>query len=213
MSNAKRTTTNATVKEATETVDSSSSRTALMEAALALMAEKGYHGTSMSDLEAVSGLGRSSIYHYVRGKEALLAEICSESVRRQVRIARTIVEKGGPARDALYCLIKSLVTEIVRNRQRNLVANREVAFLTGEYRKSVFKLRAEYEECWRTVLQRAAAEGLIDEFSEFDMNAILGMVNYAAIWLHRVPGEKVDTMAARFTRIALQGIASEAARL
>lgn len=211
MSNGKRTTTNATAKDATETVDSSS-RTALMEAALALMAEKGYHGTSMSDLEAVSGLGRSSIYHYVRGKEALLAEICNESVRRQVRIARTIVEKGGPARDALYCLIKSLVTEIIRNRQRALVNMREVVFLTGEYRKSVFKLRAEYEECWRTVLQRAAAEGLIDEFSEFDMNAILGMVNYAAIWLHRVPGEKVDTMAARFTTIALQGIASEGAK-
>ncbi len=53
---------------------------------------------------------------------------------------------------------------------------------------------------------RTAAEGLIEEFSEFDMNAILGMVNYAAIWIHRVPGEKVATMAARFTTIALQGI-------
>lgn len=189
----------------TETTDSSS-RAALMEAAVALMAEKGYHGTSMSDLEAVSGLGRSSIYHYVRSKEALLAEICSESTRRQAQIARTIVERGGPARDALYCLILSLVTEIIRNRQRALVSLREMTFLTGENRKGVLKLRAEYEDHWRTVLRRAAAEGLIEEFSEFDMNAILGMVNYAAIWIHRVPGEKVATMAARFTTIALQGI-------
>lgn len=176
------------------------------------MAEKGYHGTSMSDLEAVSGLGRSSIYHYVRGKEALLAEICSESVRRQVQIARKIVEKGGPARDALFCLIKSLVTEIIRNRQRALVSMREMNYLTGEYRKNVLKLRAEYEEHWRTVLRRAVAEGLIDEHSEFDMNAILGMVNYSAIWIHRAPGERVDTIAVRFTRIALQGIASEVAQ-
>jgi TetR/AcrR family transcriptional regulator, cholesterol catabolism regulator len=200
---------NTNAKSITTETTESSSRTALMEAAVALMAEKGYHGTSMSDLEAVSGLGRSSIYHYVRGKEALLAEICSESTRRQAQIARTIVEKPGPARDALYCLIKSLVTEIIRNRQRALVSLREMAFLTGEYRKGVLKLRAEYEEHWRTVLQRAAAEGLIYEFSEFDMNAILGMVNYSAIWIHRVPGEKVNTMAERFTTIALQGITSD----
>jgi AcrR family transcriptional regulator len=183
-----------------------SSRETLINAAVALMAEKGYHGTSMSDLEAVSGLGRSSIYHHVRNKEALLAEICSESTRRQAQIAKKIAEKPGPARDALYCLIKSLVTEIIRNRQRALVSLREMTFLTGDYRKSVLRLRSEYEEHWRTVLKRAAAEGIIREYSEFDLNAILGMVNYAAIWIHRVPGERVDTMAERFTTIALHGI-------
>jgi len=200
---------NSNGKSATTEPTDSSSRAALMEAAVALMAEKGYHGTSMSDLESLSGLGRSSIYHYIRGKEALLAEICSESTRRQAQIAKSIVEKSVPARDALYCLIKSLVTEIIRNRQRALVSLREMTYLTGEYRKSVLKLRSEYEEYWRIVLKRAADEKLIDEFSEFDLNAILGMVNYSAIWLHRVPGERVDTMAARFTKIALHGLASQ----
>ena len=183
-----------------------SSREMLINAAAALMAEKGYHGTSMSDLEALSGLGRSSIYHYVRNKEALLAEICSESTRRQVQIAAAIVEEPRPAREALFGLIKSLVIEIIGNRQRALVSLREITFLTGEYRKSVLRLRAEYEEHWRTVLKRAADEKTIRVYSEFHLNAILGMVNYAAIWIHRVPHEKVDTIAERFTHIALHGL-------
>lgn len=183
-----------------------SSRTTLLRAAVALMAEKGYHGTSMSDLEAVSGLGRSSIYHHVRNKEALLAEICSESVRRQAQIARGIAEEAGPAKDALFRLIKALVTETMLNRQSALVSLREIAFLTGEYRKNVLKLRAEYEGYWRTILQRASREGTIGEYSEFDLNAVLGMVNYAAIWIHRVPDQKVESVAQRFMKLALHGL-------
>jgi AcrR family transcriptional regulator len=193
-------------KQATSEPDVTSSREILINAAVALMAEKGYHGTSMSDLEAVSGLGRSSIYHHVRNKEALLAEICSKSTRRQAQIAKSIAEEPLPAREALFRLIKSLVTEIVGNRQRALVSLREMTFLTGEYRKSVLKLRGEYEGHWRTVLKRAAKEKIIREYSEFDLNAILGMVNYAAIWIHRVPDERVDTMAERFTNITLHGL-------
>lgn len=63
----------------------------------------------------------------------------------------------------MYCLIKSLVTEIIRNRQRALVSLREMTFLTGEYRKSVLRLRAEYEGYWRAVLKHAAEEKIIRE--------------------------------------------------
>lgn len=185
-----------------------SSRDTLVKSAIALIAEKGYHGTSMSDLENVSGLGRSSIYHYFKNKEALLAEICSVSTRRQAQIARAIVEENAPAREALFRLINALMTEIIRNRQAALISLREINFLTGEYRSVVLKHRIEYESYWRLVLQRAVKETLIKGFSEFDLNAILGMVNYSAIWIHRVTDQRIETMAERFTLLALHGLVS-----
>jgi len=183
-----------------------SARDLLFKTAIALMSKKGYHGTSMSDLEKGSGLGRSSIYHYVRSKEALLAEICDASTRRQASIAKAIVDAEEPPRTQLFMLIEALVTEIVENRDRALVSLREFHFLKGDYRKSVVANRTEYEGHWRTVLQRCIDEKLIDGFSEFDLNATLGMVNFSAVWMHRAPQESPQRMAERFTALIMKGL-------
>jgi hypothetical protein len=37
-----------------------------------IMCQKGYEGTSMSDIAEAAGLTKAGIYHYIRGKEELL---------------------------------------------------------------------------------------------------------------------------------------------
>ena len=44
-------------------------------AALKLFREKGYHATSMQDIAAAVGLYKGSLYHYIDGKEDLLARV------------------------------------------------------------------------------------------------------------------------------------------
>jgi AcrR family transcriptional regulator len=44
-------------------------------AALRLFREKGYHATSMQDIAAAVGLYKGSLYHYIDGKEELLARV------------------------------------------------------------------------------------------------------------------------------------------
>jgi AcrR family transcriptional regulator len=44
----------------------------LLAVAAAVFLERGYDGTSMEDLARAAGIGKSSIYHHVAGKEALL---------------------------------------------------------------------------------------------------------------------------------------------
>jgi len=38
------------------------------------------------------------------------------------------------------------------------------------------------------------------------MNAVLGMVNYSAIWIHRMPDQKVDDIAERFTMLTIHSL-------
>jgi TetR/AcrR family transcriptional repressor of nem operon len=50
-------------------------RKTLLRNSLSVFKEKGYNGTSMSDLAKANGLLKGSIYHYIEGKEALMLEV------------------------------------------------------------------------------------------------------------------------------------------
>lgn len=53
----------------------SDKRTAILEATLALISERGFHNTPMSLIAKTSGVSAGIIYHYFSGKEALINEL------------------------------------------------------------------------------------------------------------------------------------------
>ena len=54
--------------------------TSLLEVAVGVFNERGYDGTSMEDLARAAGITKSSFYHHVDGKEALLAAACDRAL-------------------------------------------------------------------------------------------------------------------------------------
>lgn len=58
------------------------SRRKIVDAAAALMAERGFAGTSIAAVSKRSGLPSGSIYWHFESKEALLAEVVEEGARR-----------------------------------------------------------------------------------------------------------------------------------
>src|ERR687883_1311158 len=49
-------------------------------AALRLFREKGYHATSMQDIAEAVGLYKGSLYHYIGGKDELLARVFEQAL-------------------------------------------------------------------------------------------------------------------------------------
>jgi AcrR family transcriptional regulator len=58
--------------------DVSDKRTAILEATLALISERGFHNTPMSLVAKTSGVSTGIIYHYFSGKEELINELYKE---------------------------------------------------------------------------------------------------------------------------------------
>jgi AcrR family transcriptional regulator len=58
------------------------SRRRILDAASSLMAERGFAGTSISDVSRLSGLPASSIYWHFESKEGLLGAVVEEGARR-----------------------------------------------------------------------------------------------------------------------------------
>lgn len=181
-------------------------RELLIDAAVELMSVKGYHGMSMSDLEKKTKLGRSSIYHHVASKEALLAEICDYATKKQTDYARHIVAIETDPKNSMFLLIKSLLAEIINYRERALVSIREFNFLQGDYREAVLKNRRAYEDCWKEILKHAKSIGLIKNNTDFDLKLMLGMINYSPVWLRSNPESSIDKLAERYLKIVINSL-------
>ncbi len=59
----------------------------ILNAALRLFAQKGYHRTSIGDIAASAGVAKGLIYNYFKSKEDLLLEIISNASLKMMNIA------------------------------------------------------------------------------------------------------------------------------
>ena len=66
----------------------------LLAVAVAEFTERGYDGTSMEDLARAAGITKSSIYHHMSGKEALL----KMAIDRALDALFAVAEEPGGAR-------------------------------------------------------------------------------------------------------------------
>jgi AcrR family transcriptional regulator len=70
-------------------------REAVLAAAAALMARRGYGGMSLADLAETLSVSKPTLYHYVGSKEQLFAEIVARSQAATIAFIREVADGGG----------------------------------------------------------------------------------------------------------------------
>jgi AcrR family transcriptional regulator len=108
-------------------------REQIFEAAIKVIAEKGFHGATIKEIARAAGLGKGTIYQYIRKKEDLLILIVEEGVSLMAgRISKVCEAPDAPERklrrvvDAMLDLIeehsmlaKTLAMEIERIKDKD----------------------------------------------------------------------------------------------
>src|SRR5262245_24092273 len=101
--------------------DGQRTRQAILDAALALFAEKGYFGTSLRDVAGAVGVRESALYNYFPGKEALFeALLAADSALKTEQLSALL---DGPATDGaelLERLADFVIDRFVQPRQQQL---------------------------------------------------------------------------------------------
>ena len=101
--------------------DGRQTRSAILEAALDLFADKGYFGTSIRDIAGAVGVRESALYNYFSGKEALFdALIVAAQEHKAERLARLIEAPATDARTALEQATRLLLEDFCSPRQQRL---------------------------------------------------------------------------------------------
>lgn len=166
-------------------------RSEVVATAAELFAERGYDGTSMSELTAATGLAAGGLYHYIEGKEDLLIAICDELLEPLLEQAREIVAEAQPPVDQLRQLVTAWVAHVVEHRHHMLVFTQERQAIERERRwRRVRSQRQAFERILDEVLARGEADGSM-AFADrrLSLLALLGMVNYTPQWVR--PGGRL----------------------
>ncbi len=85
----------------------------LLAVAVSVFTERGYDGTSMEDLAAAAGITKSSIYHHVSGKEALLKLALDRALDALFAVTTEPGARQGPAIDRLDHVVRRSVQVLV----------------------------------------------------------------------------------------------------
>lgn len=167
-------------------------RREVVATAAELFAERGYDGTSMSELTAATGLAAGGLYHYIEGKDDLLIAICDELLEPLLERAREIVADGGAPVGQLRELVEAWVAHVVEHRHHMLVFTQERQAIERQRRwRRVRSQRKAFEQILDEVLERGEADGSMT-FADrrLSLLALLGMVNYTPQWVR--PGGRLS---------------------
>jgi TetR/AcrR family transcriptional regulator len=158
-------------------------REAILVRAAGLFARRGYTATTMNEVAEACGVSKPSLYHYVRDKHQLLAEIAETHVARLLALVAEIdAAKLGP--DArLRRLIDAFLTAYAGAQAEHRVLTEDVRFLAAAERKRVLdgerRVVAAFADAISAVRPEVSRAGLDKPLAML----LFGMMNWMFTWL------------------------------
>ena len=166
-------------------------RRQVLDAAVAVFAEQGFHGASMADVAARAGVSKPSVYAHGGSKEELFTACLRQEAERLMRSMGTAVAEAGPDPQVrLWLGLRAFFHALTTSRQGWTVLYRQAA--TGAF-------AAEVDERRRGIV--AAAGALLAQDLEVDPDVVapfahtlVGAAEGLADWW--LAGERPDDVTA-----------------
>jgi AcrR family transcriptional regulator len=178
----------------------------ILEKSSRLMANRGFHGTSMRDLAAATGLSQSALSHYFRSKQALLFLINLQGFTALKDAWLKIGSVMKTPHERLYAFIFVHVTYFVDHMSEMRIMTWGTLALRLEKAKMIQKLKDQYTDIARQVV-REVREAETDRPMEDarvsrEVYLLFGMMNWMQSWYsaktHGAPADLIDDIYGTF---------------
>jgi AcrR family transcriptional regulator len=133
-------------------------RTALLEAAASLFAERGFTRVSLEDLGSAVGVSGPAVYRHFDGKQAVLGALLVGASDGLVTGGRAVVDQAPDDAAALRALVAFHVDFALSNSDVIRVQDRDLDSLAEPERHTVRALQRSYVELWVDVLGRLSPD-------------------------------------------------------
>ncbi|MDX6364495.1 TetR/AcrR family transcriptional regulator [Streptomyces sp. NPDC058274] len=184
-----------------------SPRDELLVAAAELFTTRGYAATTTRAVAERAGMRQASMYHYVSGKEELLAELLESTVTPSLALARQLLaDDATPAADRLWELCRTDV-ELLCGGSHNLGGLYLLPEVRAERFAGFHAVRAELKDTYRQLLAATEAGGALAK-SELELRTdlVFGLIE-GVILVHRSDPERPVSAFAEATADAALRIA------
>jgi len=177
-------------------------REQIMDAAMDLFHQKGYHGTGMDEIGDAAGITGPGVYRHFKSKEQILAVGVRAAVTESLERSRAIVESTESPERALEGLIGNFVDGLLRNRAVAAVVMRERRALAPTTRRWVDRAERLHVEEWVHVISQLRPD-LSDGQIRMMVHAALWMCLSVAYYESGLNAEAEGEVLKHMTRAAL----------
>jgi AcrR family transcriptional regulator len=131
----------------------------VVDASMALFAERGYHGTGIRDIADRAGLSTATLYHYMGTKEDLLLHIMREANTRLVAVANKATAQAQDPAEQISLLARVLVA-VEATHRLTIVGDTELRVLNPGNAEEILAVRDAHEQQWATAIRQGVEDGI-----------------------------------------------------
>ena len=169
--------------------------------------EKGYDGTSVSDIADALGITKAGLYHYISGKTELLYEIMKfglDELDQQVMVpAQAIAD----AEERLRFVISTHAGLVMESDGAVTILVDEARALTPAQNRKVTKLKRGYLDFLRQTLDELSAEGKLRGVNTTVATfSIIASINWLSRWYQAGGALNKMEIAEQIADIAFHGV-------
>jgi AcrR family transcriptional regulator len=124
----------------------------VLDGALTLFAERGYHGTALSEIAGALGVRTPSLYNHMRSKHELLEAIIDATTAGVLDDFHAVRAEGGEPPEVLHRAARVYAYRHATHRREALVVNRDTSSLDEPVRSAMQARRREHEHALRAVI-------------------------------------------------------------
>ncbi|HVT37291.1 MAG TPA: TetR/AcrR family transcriptional regulator [Nevskiaceae bacterium] len=151
------------------------SRSGILSAALKLFAERGYGGTSVRDIAAVSQVQPATLYAHFPSKQHVLSELIALGHEEHLkRMRAALLETSADPAEQIAALVRAHVEFHTTYPMLSVVANSELHSLEGGFAAPALALRKQAEQMLSEVIRRGIEKGEFDVPHEWLAMAWIG---------------------------------------
>jgi AcrR family transcriptional regulator len=179
-------------------------RTLILARAAEVFARRGYTAASMNEVAAACAMSKATLYHYVRDKHALLAQIAAGHVARLEALVREVkLQRLSPAAE-LDALIRRFTAAYADAQHEHRVLTEDVKFLHDDERAAVETGQRRVVAAFADAIGRMRPE-LAPLATPLAM-LLFGMINWTFTWMKPGGALTHDSLAPIVAELFLGGL-------
>jgi AcrR family transcriptional regulator len=182
-------------------------------AAVRLMAERGYHGTSLRDIATAANLRISSVYYHYPSKQSMLLAIIRRTMADlTTEVTDAVAGAGADPVEQFKAAIAGHVRFHAHRREEAFITDTELRSLDAESLEEVLGLRDAYERIVTDILRFGRAAGVFEIGDETVVkNALFTSMTGVAAWYRPEGRLSADAIASEVAELFLRSLAPSGA--
>ncbi|WP_102691329.1 TetR/AcrR family transcriptional regulator [Rummeliibacillus pycnus] len=180
----------------------------ILETALDLFQQKGYHGVSVDEIVEQAGTSKGGFYHNFKSKDALLYEIHNVFISYVLQQTKEAYDGCDNPIEKLCDMLYSFTNVFDIYNRHIIVFYEEGTYLPPDYKLIIKEKRSEYRKLIEQVIEDGKKTGYFRKeiSTTITTMAIIGLVNWTYKWYRQNGSLTMEQITLYFNDLILRGI-------